>query len=138
MVIVGQLQEIVNQIIDNNKALKERVNRIGAAKIKLLSIKRFAEGRLKLKGFLMQMYFKITQKGVKLPTLINQVAYIGLFLLGRALKQFKPYLTKVQLNSIMFTNLEVKYLFLSQGEFIERLIQMFRDLKATTIVERKL
>ena len=59
MVIVGQLQEIVNQIIDNNKLLKERVNKIEAAKIKLLSIKRFVGKRLKLKGFLIQMYFKI-------------------------------------------------------------------------------
>ena len=60
MVIVGQLQKIVNQIIDNNKLLKDRVNKIGVVKIKLLSIKRFAEERLKLKGFLIQMHFKIT------------------------------------------------------------------------------
>ena len=59
MVTVGQLQKIVNQITDNNKLLKERVNKIGAVKIKLLSIKRFAEKRLKLKGFLIQIYFKI-------------------------------------------------------------------------------
>ena len=37
---------------DNNKLLKERVNKIGTAKIKLLSIKRFVGERLKLKGFL--------------------------------------------------------------------------------------
>ena len=37
---------------DNNKLLKERVNKIGVVKIKLLSIKRFAGKRLKLKGFL--------------------------------------------------------------------------------------
>ena len=52
MVIVGQLQEIVNQIIDNNKLLKERVNKMGVVKIKLLFIKRFVGKRLKLKGFL--------------------------------------------------------------------------------------
>ena len=68
IVTVGQLQEIVNQIIDNNKLLKERVNKIGVAKIKLPSIKRFAGERLKLKGFLIQMYFKITQEVAKLPT----------------------------------------------------------------------
>ena len=53
--------------MDNNKLLKERVNRIGMAKIKLLSIKRFAGERLKLKEFLMQIYFKIIQEVVKLP-----------------------------------------------------------------------
>ena len=44
---------------DNNKLLKEKVNKMGAAKIKLLFIKRFVEKRLKLKGFLIQMHFKI-------------------------------------------------------------------------------
>ena len=69
---------------------------------------------------------------------MDQVIYIGLFLIGRALKQFKPYLTKIQINSITSTNLEVKYMFLSWGGFIERLIQIFGDLEATTIVEKKL
>ena len=59
IVMVGQLQKIVDQITDNNKALKERVNRMGAAKIKLPLIKQFAGERLKLKGFLIQMHFKI-------------------------------------------------------------------------------
>ena len=68
------------------------------------------------------MYFKVTQKGAKLPTSIDQVAYIELFLIGRALKWFKPYLIEVQLNSIITTNLEVKYLFFSWGGFIKRLI----------------
>ena len=86
---------------------------MGAVKIKLPSIKRFAGKRLKLKGFLMQMHFKITQKVIKLPILVDQVVYIGLFLIGRALKWFKPYLTEIQLNSITTTNLEVKYMFLS-------------------------
>ena len=56
---MGQLQEIINQITNNNRLLKERVNKMGAVKIKLLSIKRFAEERLKLKEFLIQIYFKI-------------------------------------------------------------------------------
>ena len=71
IVIVGQLQEIVDQITNNNKLLKERVNRMGVAKIKLLFIKRFARERLKLKEFLTQIYFKITQEGVKLPMFID-------------------------------------------------------------------
>jgi len=37
---------------NNNRLLKERVNKMGVVKIKLLSIKRFVEERLKLKGFL--------------------------------------------------------------------------------------
>ena len=37
---------------DNNKLLKKRVNKMGTAKIKLLSIKRFIGERLKLKEFL--------------------------------------------------------------------------------------
>ena len=41
------------------------------------------------------MHFKITQEGVKLPTAMDQVVYVGLFLIGRALKQFKLYFTKV-------------------------------------------
>ena len=84
------------------------------------------------------MHFKIIQEAVKLPTPMDQVIYIGLFLIGRALKQFKSYLTKIQINSITSTNLEVKYMFLSQGGFVEQLIQIFKDLKVATIVKRKL
>ena len=84
------------------------------------------------------MHFKVTQKGAKLPIFMDQVVYTGLFLIGRALKWFKPYLTEVQLNSIITTNLEVKYLFFSWGGFVERPTQIFRDLEAITIVERKL
>ena len=35
----GQLQEIVNCLLDNNRILKERINGISAAKVKLLLIK---------------------------------------------------------------------------------------------------
>jgi len=48
----GQLQEMVNHLQDNNRILKERINGIGAVKIKLPSIKRFLGEKLKLKGFL--------------------------------------------------------------------------------------
>ena len=57
----------MDQITNNNKLFKERVNKIGVVKIKLLSIKHFIGKRLKLKRFLMQIYFKVIQKGVKLP-----------------------------------------------------------------------
>ena len=43
---------------------------------------------------------------------IKQVAYAGLFLTKKVLKQFKPYVTKVQLNGLNTTNIEVWYMFL--------------------------
>jgi hypothetical protein len=55
-------------------------------KVKLPSIERFLGERLKLKGFLTQINFKITWEGAKLATAIDRVAYIGLFLTGKALK----------------------------------------------------
>ena len=66
----------------------------------------------KLKRFFTQIKIKIINKGPGLPTAIEQVAYAGLFLTGRALKWFKPYLTKVQLNGLNTTNIEVRYIFL--------------------------
>ena len=86
---------MVNQLQGNNRVLKERINGIGAAKVKLLLIKRFLGEKLKLKGFLTQMHFKVIQEGAKLVISTDQVAYVGLFLTGRALKWFKPYLTKI-------------------------------------------
>ena len=41
------------------------------------------------------MSFKVTQEGVKLAIPIDKVVYAGLFLLGRALEWFKPYLTEI-------------------------------------------
>ena len=60
----------------------------------------------------MQIKIKITNKGPGLPTVIKQVAYIGLFLLGRVLEWFKPYFTKIQLNRMSITNIEIWYMFL--------------------------
>ena len=67
----------------------------------------------KLKEFLTQIKIKITNKGLGLPTVIKQVAYAGLFLIGRVLKWFKPYLTKIQLNKISTTNVKTQYMFLT-------------------------
>jgi len=53
------------------------------------------------------MHFKVIQEGVKLAILLDQVAYIGLFLIGRALKWFKPYLTEIQANGITTTNQDI-------------------------------
>ena len=52
LVIVGQLQEMVNQLTENNIILKSRINGIGAAKVKLPLVKRFLGDKIKLKGFL--------------------------------------------------------------------------------------
>ena len=71
----------------------------------------------KLKEFLTQIKIKITNKGLKLPTVIEQVAYTGLFLIGRVLEQFKPYFTEIQLNGMSTTNVEVRYMFLTQDGF---------------------
>ena len=72
----------------------------------------FSGEAYKLKGFFMQIKIKIINKGLKLPIVIEQVAYTGLFLTGRILKWFKPYFTKIQLNGISTTNIEVCYIFL--------------------------
>ena len=60
----------------------------------------------------MQIKIKIINKRLGLPTVIKQIAYIGLFLLGRVLEWFKPYFTKVQLNGMSTTNIKVQYMFL--------------------------
>ena len=43
----------------------------------------------------MQIKIKITNKGLGLLTVIEQIAYAELFLLRKALKWFKPYLTEI-------------------------------------------
>ena len=75
-------------------------------------VKYFSGKAYKLKRFLIQIKIKIINKGLGLPTVIKQVAYAGLFLIGRVLKWFKPYLTKIQLNGISTTNIKAWYIFL--------------------------
>ena len=76
------------------------------------SVKCFLREVYKLRKFLTQIKIKITNKGLGLLIAIKQVAYIKLFLIGRVLKWFKPYFTKVQLNGLNTTNIEVQYIFL--------------------------
>ena len=78
----------------------------------MLLVKYFLGEAYKLRGFLTQIKIKITNKGLGLPTAIEQAAYIGLFLTERALKQFKLYFIKVQLNGLNTTNIKVQYIFL--------------------------
>ena len=79
----------------------------------MLLVKYFLGEAYKLRGFFMQIKIKITNKGLGLLTAIKQVVYVGLFLTRRALKQFKPYFIKVQLNGLNTTNIEVWYMFLT-------------------------
>ena len=50
---------MVDRLQDNNRILKEKINGIGMAKVKLPLIKRFLGKKAKLKGFLTQMHFKV-------------------------------------------------------------------------------
>ena len=68
---------------------------------------------------------------------IKQVTYIELFLTKRALKQFKLYLTKVQLNGLNTTNIEVQYIFSTQEWFTNRLKQIFKSLDKELIAKNK-
>ena len=61
----------------------------------MLSVKQFLGEVYKLKGFLMQVKIKIVNKRLGLLTVIEQIAYIGLFLLERALEWFKLYFIKI-------------------------------------------
>ena len=58
-------------------------------------VKYFSGEAYKLRGFLMQIKIKITNKGLGLLIVIKQVTYIGLFLIERVLEWFKPYFTKI-------------------------------------------
>ena len=82
------------------------------------SVKYYLGEAYKLKKFLIQIKIKITNKGLGLPTVIKQVVYTGLFLTGRVLEQFKPYVTKIQLNRMSTTNVKVWYMFLTQDGFV--------------------
>ena len=61
----------------------------------MLLVEQFSGEVYKLKRFLIQIKIKIINKGPGLPTAIKQVAYVELFLIGRILEWFKPYLTEV-------------------------------------------
>ena len=71
------------------------------------SVKYILGEAYKLRGFLTQIKIKITNKGPGLLTVIEQIAYAGLFLTERVLEWFKPYFTKIQLNGISTINIEV-------------------------------
>ena len=84
------------------------------------------------------MLFKLKHKGYKITMLLNVVIYTGIYLTGRALKWFKPYLIEYQTNGATTTNLEIKYIFLNQENFKSQLTQIFRDLEEEATAEQKL
>ena len=95
---------------------------MGISKVKMPLVKKFRSKKAKLKEFLTQIKLKIRHKGVKLPIVVDQVAYAGLFLTEYILKWFKLYLTEYKANSLITRNNKVKYIFLSWEGFCNRLI----------------
>ena len=66
------------------------------------------------------MKLKIKHEGIKLPIVVDQVAYAGLFLTGYIFKWFKPYLIEYKTNGLITGNNKVKYIFLSWEGFCNR------------------
>ena len=52
VVIIGQLQQIINQLTSNRQVLENKITKMGISKVKIPSIKRFNGEKVKLKGFL--------------------------------------------------------------------------------------
>jgi hypothetical protein len=52
VVTMGQLYEVVNQLINNSVVLDNKINSIGMSKVKMPSIKRFSGEKVKFKEFL--------------------------------------------------------------------------------------
>ena len=59
------------------------------------------------------MSLKLRYKGYRIATPADTVAYAEMFLTGRALEWFKPYLIKYQTNRATITNLKIKYIFIN-------------------------
>ena len=52
IVIIGQLQQIINQLTSNRQVLENKINEMGIFKVKMPSVKKFSSKKAKLKGFL--------------------------------------------------------------------------------------
>ena len=81
------------------------------------------------------MSLKLKYKGYKIIMPLDAVVYAGMYLTGRVLKWFKPYLMEYQTNRPTTTNLETKYIFANWENFKNRLIQIFRDLEEEVTAE---
>ena len=117
IVTIGQLREIVDQMNIGQAAFNEKLKDIGKAKVKLPEIKRFNRMQIELKGYLIQISLKLRYKGYRIATPLDAVTYTGIYLTGKALEQFKPYLIEYQTNRLTTTNLEIKYIFANQENF---------------------
>ena len=73
-------------------AFNEKLKDISKAKVKLLEVKRFDGTQVKLKGYLTQIALKLRYKGHRIATPLDMVVYAGIYLIGRVLEWFKPYL----------------------------------------------
>jgi len=73
-----------------NKKLKD----ISKAKVKLPEVKQFNGTQMELKGYLTQISLKLRYKGHRIIIPLDAVIYAGIYLIGRALKWFKLYLTE--------------------------------------------
>ena len=52
VVTIGQLQGIVNQLIENRQALENKINKIKIVKVKILLVKKFVGKKVKFKKVL--------------------------------------------------------------------------------------
>ena len=52
VVIIGQLQQIINQLTSNRQVLENKITELGIFKVKMLSVKKFSSKKAKFKGFL--------------------------------------------------------------------------------------
>ena len=77
----------------------------------MLSVEKFTGNRAKLKRFLTQIKMWINNKGPRLPTPMERIAYTGMSLTGKPLKWFQPYLAETQTNRITSINSKVRYMF---------------------------
>src|SRR6266702_7072285 len=84
------------------------------------------------------MWFKVMQEKDKMGTPMDQVMYAGLFLTGRALEWFEPYLTEIQTNGMTTLNQEVRYMFSSWEGFVSRLTQMYSDTETVITAKKRL
>ena len=69
--LVEWYREIITQLIKNQAALKQQLDKHSHWSVKMLSVKYFLGEVYKLKGFLIQIKIKITNKGLGLPMAIK-------------------------------------------------------------------
>ena len=70
------------------------------------------EYKWNLKDTLYRCRLSLGIKGIGLMPL-DVVVYAGMYLTGRVLEWFKPYLIEYQTNKLTTTNLEIKYIFIN-------------------------